>query len=104
MPYQSFLKGFFVIAFGFTLGVAGFNYFIDPYGIFQTPTIQGINQAKTEITKHERLYKKIRLSVEKPQAVLLGNSIVVNGFNPSEVYAFSQEKFYNAGIGGAPFD
>lgn len=104
MGYQKFLKTFLTIAFIFIPSLAFFNYLIDPYGIFQSPSIPGINEFKTEITKHERLHKKIRISRFKPDAVLLGNSVVVNGFNPDELHQFTQTKYYNAGLGGAPFD
>lgn len=104
MAYKKFLQIFLSLSLTFTPALALFNYFIDPYGIFQSPSIKGINEFKTEITKHERLHKKIRIARCKPDAVLLGNSVVVNGFDPDEIYELTHIRFYNAGLGGAPFD
>jgi hypothetical protein len=54
--------------------VAGFNWFINPYDIYETPSIEGVNRYKSEVERHTRLSKVYQLEKIKPDVVLLASS------------------------------
>ena len=56
------------------LSVAGFNWFINPYDIYESPVIEGVNKYKSEVERHTRLSKVYQLEKLKPDAVLLASS------------------------------
>jgi hypothetical protein len=79
--------------------VVGFNYFIDPFGIFKTDLIP-------DYAINER-YRKVDFLLRHPQqfnSLLLGSS-VVGLFNPETATRLSKDraKFYNLSyLGGTP--
>lgn len=56
------------------LSVAGFNWFINPYDLYESPVIAGVNDYKSEVERHTRLSKVYQLEKIKPEAVLLASS------------------------------
>ena len=83
----------------FTLAIAaGFNWFIDPYGMYWSPLIDGINTHKPEAGNRSRTSKPYVLSHLKPSTLIVGNSRVEMGLNPEHVLLAG--KAYNIGIPG----
>ena len=56
------------------LSIAGFNWFINPYEIYESPVIEGVNKYKSEVERHTRLSKVYQLEKIKPDTVLLASS------------------------------
>ncbi len=63
------------------LFVGGFNLIIDPYDIFDSPKIDGLNKNKPEVDTHLRIYKAIRLQQLKPQTIFIGTSRTEEGID-----------------------
>lgn len=61
----------------------GFNYLIDPYNIWDSPKINGVNTAKSEWALHERIYKTVGLAQHQADTVILGTSRSDIGLDPS---------------------
>jgi hypothetical protein len=65
-----------------SLTIGAFNFFVDPYGIFDTPRIEGVNAIKSRAGQREGLVKKYRIYSLRPNAIILGNSRAQVGFDP----------------------
>ena len=76
--------------------VAGFNWFINPYDIFESTAIEGVNKYKSEVERHTRLSKVYQLEKIKPEAVLLASSrgLVV----AEEMFAAEHMKGFNLSL------
>ena len=83
------LSGIFLIL----LCVAGFNWVINPYDIYSSPLLDGINIYKSEVERHTRLSKIYQVERIKPDAILLASSrgLVVeeNMFAPEDMTGFN---------------
>jgi hypothetical protein len=93
--YSLYLLGLFLIQSVF---FSGFNLQIDPYGIFQTPAIMGINRIKPEKRKQVRLFKAIAVSRIKPQMVFLGSSRTEFGLSTSHPVLQPFQPAYNLAL------
>lgn len=82
------------------LTVAIFNWFIDPFGMYWSPQIDGINKIKPESGSRTRITKAYRVHQIKPQILIVGNSRVEMGLSPSNDN-FKGKSVYNQGIPGA---
>lgn len=65
------------------LFAAGFNYAIDPYGLFDSARISGFNDIKPSASSHVRLAKPYQVSRFSPKAVIGGTSRPEMGLDPS---------------------
>lgn len=54
--------------------VTVFNWLINPYDIFTSPDIAGLNQYKSEVERHTRLSKVYQVEKIKPDVILLASS------------------------------
>ena len=73
----------------------------DPYRMFGTPPIEGLNVLKPRVYEHADLAKTYQLERIKPRSVLLGNSRTEIGFDPqSTVWPSSWKPVFNAGLSG----
>lgn len=94
-----------ILAFSFLLvclGAAGFNYLVDPYGLFGSPRIAGLNELKPAATERVRVIKPYMASRAKPKVVLGGNSRPEIGLDPQSVcWASVDQPVFNAAIPGA---
>lgn len=82
-------------------GVGGFNWFIDPYGIYnRNIMIDGLNHDKPNKEHNDRLYKAIDIIRLKPNTILLGSSRVKRGLDP-EHPSLKSFPVYNLGLNGA---
>lgn len=80
------------------------NIAIDPFAIYQFPTIAKFNEVKVSLIKHERLYKAVELARKKPKAILLGSSRIFAGFDPHDIEAITGIETYNAALTGCNFE
>lgn len=78
--YVSFLT-LFILAPGFLLAL--FNVIIDPYYVFGSPDISGINKVRPYYELHLTVTKPYQLRRLKPQAVILGSSRAEVGLDPN---------------------
>lgn len=76
---------------------AALNYWVDPYAIFRPPGEGGL-PSRPAIATHERLHKEYALERVRARTLLLGNSRVLNGFNPRN--PLLPQPAYNAAISG----
>ena len=63
-------------------GLAGFNWLINPYKIWNPPTISGINSGLFQLPFKERIYKIVALLKNPKDIVILGSSRSDQGLNP----------------------
>lgn len=82
--------------------VGTFNWFIDPYANYWSPTIEGINLKKTAAVNKVRNVAPYIARVNKPESLILGNSRVQLGIEPS-VLESKNDVVYNLGLPGASF-
>jgi hypothetical protein len=81
---------------------AGFNYLVDPYGLFGTPRISGFNELKPAASERARVIKPYMASRAKPKVVIGGNSRPEIGLNPqSACWGKADQPVFNMGIPGA---
>ena len=84
------------------LAVLMLNYTIDPYGITGTPRIAHLNQYKVDINNYTRLNKKYQPYFENHNAIVVGNSRVEMGIDPSHTcFRRGDLDVYNLGMPGA---
>jgi hypothetical protein len=76
------------------------NWFINPYGIFHSPEINGFNKLKTEINTQTRLAKAHQVVTYQPQTIILGSSRADLGFDPDNS-DWEYQPVYNLGFNGA---
>ncbi len=80
--------------------VSGFNWFVDPYGIFNSPHLEGFNALKPEFNSHLRMAKAYAVRQSKPSAIILGTSRAEFGINPNHSrWSFNQ--VYNSALSSA---
>lgn len=88
----------FLIFISLTL-FGGFNFFIDPYGIYDSPKIASINQYKSEQMAYDRIFQAIEITKRKPDVVYLGSSTVQFGLD-TRYFPVNKtsDKVYNLGL------
>jgi hypothetical protein len=99
--YKCFTLIFLLSALTPLLAVGAFNIFVDPYGIYNSPTVSGFNQSKPEKWKHQRLYKALDITRIKPATIFLGSSRTNLGLNPAYSALDGKQPAYNLGLNGA---
>lgn len=82
------------------LSIALFNWFIDPFGMYWSPQVEGVNTVKSEAGKRSRISKVYQVNKINPQILIVGNSRVEMGLNPDNKH-FAGKAVYNQGIPGA---
>jgi len=103
-PYRTFTKRFLILLGTLLLGLVVINMGIDPFFFFDTPRIKGINAVRTELDRHERLYKASEIARLKPRAILLGSSRVMVGCSPEDLKSITGLKAYNGAFSSASFE
>ncbi len=90
---------FFLIAGVLVLGL---NFIVDPYGVTGALRIPHLNQYKADINEHTRLMKKYQPLFVPHTALIIGNSRVELGIDPSHpCFKDAALDVYNLGIPGA---
>ncbi len=77
--YTYFFVFFSCLVTGF---LSSLNYLIDPYLLFQSTRIPGINDKKPTAANRSTLYKTYNVSNIRPQTLIVGNSRPEMGLNP----------------------
>ena len=102
--YRRFL---IVLAVGFAslcALAAGINYLVDPYGLFGTPRVDGINALKPTAGERVRTTKPYMATAFGPTTVIAGNSRPELGLDPqSTCWSEDDKPVFNSGIPGAGF-
>jgi hypothetical protein len=87
--------------------VAAFNVMIDPYDVFGTPRIEGLNAFKTNANTRAALSKAYQIERVHPHAVIIGASTADLGLDPrSPVWPEEYRPVYDFGVPGMlpPFE
>ena len=80
--------------------VAGFNWVVNPYRVFDSPVIEGFNALKPQLITHILMSKAYSVRAIKPQSIILGTSRADAGIDPNHP-AWSAYPVYNLGLSGA---
>jgi hypothetical protein len=80
--------------------LAGFNYVVDPYGVYSPDHSYQFNHNKTEFFMKEPVIKPYRVSDMRPDTVILGASRAGFGYDENHAY-FDDKKVYNFSMAGA---
>lgn len=77
----------------------------DPYRIYGTPTIAGVNEIKPRIYQQSSLAKPYQLVRTEPRTLVLGNSRAEIGFDPaSSAWPAAARPVFNAAQAGSGLD
>jgi len=94
------MKKLLILSLLFVITAISFNWLINPYGIFNSPEIEGVNKKKPEFSIHLRLAKAAAVYEQKPEAVILGTSRSEFGFDPNHI-AWKTNLVYNLALSGS---
>lgn len=72
----------FISALTMAIFLASFNWLIDPYMIWNTFQIPGINTNKSQLANNERIFKNVGLAYQPADTIILGTSRSDIGLNP----------------------
>ncbi len=99
--WTRFLLTWLVGTVGLVVAVIGLNVVVDPFFVFGTPLIPGLNQYKPATQGRETLAKAALLPRTHPRTVLIGASKVQVGIDPtSSVWPAADQPVLNLGIPG----
>ena len=100
MFFNKYIKVFFIVSFFTWALISIFNYLIDPYSLYNSDLIKGVNANKPEIHKHLRMVKAEKISQIKPLSLVLGTSRAEYGIDPSHP-GWKDLPVYNAAMSSA---
>jgi hypothetical protein len=80
--------------------VALFNIIVDPYDVYKTENLFGINHEKPKKENNDRLFKAIDVINIQPVTVILGSSRTKQGIDPFHPVFKDQQPAYNLAING----
>lgn len=83
------------LSFGIA-GVAGFNWFMDPFDLFDRPHISGVNTVK-RTQYYERIFRPLRVTQIAPASIVLGSSRTA-AFTADKVAGYLADPFYNMSV------
>jgi len=92
--YLKILTAFFAI---FTVGLCGFNWFIDPLGFYKPPEVFGVNFIKDQMWKHDRAIKAWGIKSMEPDGLVLGTSRSAVGITTDHP-GWEAEAVYNSSL------
>jgi len=102
MSPQSYLARLTTFGLLFALLAVLFNWLVDPYAIFEVKRLPGFNQNKIDINNFTALSKKYQAQSGTYNALIVGNSRVELGLNPShQCFTEAGLQPYNVGLPGA---
>jgi hypothetical protein len=85
--------------------LAGICVIADPYRVFGTPDIAGINETKPRIYQQGKMAETHMLARATPRTLLLGNSRIQVGFDPdSDAFPAAMKPVFNGAFAGAQLD
>tara|TARA_Y100000746_G_scaffold26393_1_gene20190 strand:- start:8233 stop:9474 length:1242 start_codon:yes stop_codon:yes gene_type:complete len=97
--HNKYLKNFFISIPLILFFISMFNFVIDPYGIYNSTEIKGLNMNKPAIKSHLRMSKAYKIKHLKPQAIILGTSRAEFGLDPDH-RGFDFDTTYNLNLSG----
>ncbi|NEO53253.1 MAG: hypothetical protein F6K54_09290 [Okeania sp. SIO3B5] len=77
-----------------------FNIVVDPYDVFNTPNLWGINHSKPRKDNNDRLYKATDIIRIKPVTILTGSSRTKQGLDPNHPALEDEQPAYNLALNG----
>lgn len=91
------------IASVISLGTFGLiNWFIDPYSVWNSPTVAGLNQTKPHRSlEYVRLFKAVDVTRIKPKTIFLGTSRTEYGLDPTHPSVTKNLPAYNLALSDA---
>jgi hypothetical protein len=102
MSPRTYLARFAVFGAVFGIIVIALNWLVDPYAVFGTRRLAGLNQYKIDINNFTRLSKRYQARQAQYSALIVGNSRVELGINPAHACFRDQGwRVYNMGLPGA---
>ena len=100
--YARFLRAWFAALLVLALCVAALNFAIDPYDVFGSPRVAGVNALKPRARDHSMLTKAYQIERFRPATVLLGSSRIHIGVDASgPVWPAAMQPVYNYAIPGS---
>lgn len=98
--YPRFNRMFLTTTFSIVLGISACNFVVDPYGVMNSPIINGLNKLKPTKANHIRLFKAIDVIRIKPKIIFLGTSRANLGLDPRHPVFSNEdrESIYNLGL------
>ena len=96
----TYLRWLFFFIVVLLAGLAGLNMFMNPYGHFDSPRINGINKLSLGFNHRAALTKALAISRVQPETIILGNSRAETAYDP-EHPGFTWRPAYNLALGGA---
>lgn len=100
MRKYSISFGFAAMLFG--IGLAGFNWLVDPYWIFSGKEIRHFNSLKPGIGSKQRIFEIGRVRNVAPEILILGTSREDDSIDPNHP-AFLGKRAFNAAISSQPY-
>jgi len=85
MNPRHFLLSWTIVLLLLLITTAGFNYLVDPYGLFGTPRISGFNEKKPAADTRVRIVKPYQVTRIQPRALIVGNSRPEVGLDPEHM-------------------
>lgn len=98
--YSNYTFGFFLAVSLPLFSVAGLNWLVDPYDVFNTPNFLGLNHQKPKKDNSDRLFKAVDIIRIKPKVIIIGSSRTKQGIDPGHLNLADPESAYNLAING----
>ena len=100
--FRKYLRWWLTTLVLLLVAFAAINYFVDPYGLFDSPRINGFNRLKPSATTRDRVVKPYMVNTVAPATIIAGNSRPKMGVNPdNSCWLSSEQPVYNLGVPGA---
>lgn len=101
MQPKTFLSYIFISLILLAVTVTAFNFFIDPYLLFDSKRIASVNEKKSDINNFIPVSKAYHPLAKRPDLLIVGNSRVEMGLNPRHACLKRRGgRPYNLGIPG----
>jgi hypothetical protein len=91
---MNYLKHFIISLIVMSVTIGSFNWFVDPYGLYWSPIVTGVNNKKIKSSERGRLTKDYRVLQVAPEILIVGNSRVEMGFDDKSRF-FEGHQVYN---------
>jgi hypothetical protein len=97
---MAYLNRFFFCTLAIIAIVSAANWFIDPFGMYWSPVVAGINSTKPASGDRVRIIKAYRGPAFTPQVLIVGNSRAEMALHPEHA-SFDNARVYNQAMPGA---
>ena len=97
---KKYLLHFWSIFFLGIFLVGLFNWLVNPYALYDSPQLPGLNIAKTEFFFVQMFTKPYIIKQIKPNAIIMGSSRAGSGLSPSHP-SWNGLRCYNFAVPGA---